>query len=228
MYIKQRLKMFIIAVAGLLLTSVITIQGIYAYMTYTATAMENNFTIALDTMTTVVEKFPSTVPDMNESGLISYEKMVQVANTGYLDCFVRVKINFSEKDIRNKSSFSWDGQNYYSYNDYKDHLPANWAYNPEDDCFYYMNMVLAGDWPEFSNDLTYDKSIGEYFYKDKDDRVLEGDIITTPLFRHIKTQFANNHDMRTYDINVIEESCPFYLGTDYAEAWAVYDAEEWN
>lgn len=238
MNIKERPRMVGFKKRGLLITVLcviaalallfITVPGIRAYLTDMADPMENNFTIALDTTTTVVEKFPENVPDMNESGLASFYKLIQIANTGYVDCFVRVRINFSETEIRDESSFTWDGEHWYSYAEYKDHLPDGWVYNPDDDCFYYKNVLIAGDWEDFSKNLIYDAKIGEYFYKNDDDNILEGDIITTPLFVSIKTQFKDNHDMRTFTIYVAEESCPFYLGTDYAEAWETYDAEEWD
>ncbi len=223
---KHRIKLFLLSMVAVLTMSAITIPGIYAYLTDATDPMKNNFTIALDTTTTVVEKFPENVPEINGS-IASYEKMVQIGNTGYLDCYVRVHVNFTEKYIRDITSFSWDGQNWYRYDDYKDHLPVNWVYNADDDSFYYTNMLIAGDWADFSKNLVYDKTIGEYFYKPDDGTVLNGDIITTPLFRYVKTEFKDVHDMRTYAIDVTEESCPFYLGNNYSEAWQIYDAEEW-
>lgn len=225
----KKLKKIICTAAVLSLAlSFITVPGIHAYLTDVGPTLENNFTIALDPTTTVVEKFPTEVPEIdNNTSLVRFMKLVQIGNTGFIDCYVRVHLNFSEKDIRDKAQFSWDGTNFYSYADYKNHMPAGWMYNGADDAFYYTPILYAGNWTDLSKNLVYDKSIGEYYYKDNDNNVLSSNIITTPLFKYVRVQFDNPRDMRTFAIDVTEESVPFYLGTNYSQAWAAYDAGGW-
>ena len=222
----KKLAMFSLAVLTAL--SIITVPGIHAYLTDVGPTLENNFTIALDPTTTVVEKFPTQDPTIEGDSLIKFMKLVQIGNTGYIDCYVRVRFNFSDKDIRNKATFSWDGEHFYSYADYVNHLPEEWLYNAEDDCFYYTPMLYAGDWAELSKNLVYDKALGEYFYADDDNNILVNNMITTPLLKYVKVAFDNPKDMRTFTFDVVNESVPFYLGTDYISAWKTYDAETWD
>lgn len=219
------------AVALTVTVSCTAIPGIHAYLTDVGPTLENNFTIALDPTTTVVEKFPTEFPEIEDTAdmtLLDFMKVVQIGNTGYIDCYVRVHLNFSDKSIRDKASFSWDGTNFYSYADYKNHMPAGWTYNESDDCFYYTPILYAGDWATLSKNLIYDKTLGEYFYKDDDNNILSSNIITTPLIKYVKVTFENPRDMHTFSLDVVEESVPFYLGSDYRQAWATYDAETWD
>lgn len=212
-----------IAAILLMILPVTAASGIYAYLTDTAPVLKNNFTIALDPVTTIVEKFPTKEPEAAGNNAIRFLKAVQIANKGFIDCYVRVRLQFSDTDIRDKSFMSWDGTNYYSYADYKNHLPAGWTYDSSEDCFYYTPILYAGDWTNFSKDFTYDKTSGEYFYKDGDNNIRQNNIITTPLIKYVKIQFSSPNDMRTFQLNAIEESVPFYLGSDYRSAWTNYE-----
>ncbi len=218
----------VFAAAILIIVPFTAAPDIYGYLTHMGPVLENNFTIALDPTTTVVEKYPTKDPELEAPTLVKFMKVVQIGNTGYIDCYVRVRFHFSDIDIRNRAVFSWDGANFYSYADYKDHLPDGWIYNASDDCFYYTPMLYAGDWADLSKDLVYDKGMGEYFYEDSDNNILSSNMITTPLIKYIKVAFDDPKDMRTFELNVAEESVPFYLGTDYKSAWDVYDAETWD
>lgn len=221
-------RLAVLSLAALMALSVITVPGIRAYLTDVGPTLENNFTIALDPTTTVVEKFPSEEPTIEGSSTARFMKVVQIANTGYIDCYVRVRLHFSDSEIKNKATLSWDGSHYYTYSEYVRHLPTGWVYDSTDDCFYYTPMLYAGDWAEFSKNLEYDKALGEYFYKDNDNNILAGNIITTPLIKYVKVRFDNANEMRTFQLDVVEESVPFYIGSDYRQAWAAYDAETWD
>ena len=61
--------------------SVGTIPAAMAYMTDIAETMDNPFTIALDSTSEIVEKYPDPDPDP-DGNITSYEKSVQVINTG--------------------------------------------------------------------------------------------------------------------------------------------------
>lgn len=194
------------------------VGGILAYLTDRTVDMENNFTIALDTTTTVVEKYPDPDPDLNGT-VASYEKAVQFGNTGFVDAYVRTKLEFTESDIEGKTKFSWDGTNYYSVADYKNHLPNGWKYR--DGYYYYEPILYAGDWAKISEDLIWDPILGEYFYHEKDTLKTCREI-TVPLIRYVKTEFSEPKDMRSYELNVSEESVPFYFGNDCFQAWDNY------
>lgn len=227
--VKKHIKTAVLfSILAVMMFSAVAVPGIHAYLTDVGPTLENNFTIALDPTTTVVEKYPTPDPTIDSNNIVKFMKMVQIGNTGYIDCYVRVRLNFSEKCIRDQAYFSWDGTNFYRYADYKNHLPAGWVYNTSDDCFYYTPILYAGDWAELSKNLVYDKGIGEYFYKDEDNNVLSSNIITTPLLKYVKVQFENGKDMKTFTLDVVEESVPFYLGNNYSQAWQTYDAERWN
>lgn len=215
-------RVMTMAACGALLGGILfgTAQPALAYLTDVDDPMFNHITIALDSTSTVVEKYPKPTPDM-ENTIASYEKAVQVANTGYIDEYVRVRMDFTEKDIENKTQFSYDGVNFYSVADYKNHLPNGWTYNTSDGYYYYTPIVYSGDWEEISKNLIYDETIGEYFY-DAGDQIMENPIITVPLVRFVKTVFDNPKDMRSYGLNVFSESVPFYFGSDYSSAWTNY------
>ena len=106
--------------------------------------MDNKFTIALDSTSKVVEKFPDPNPDLSEDSIASYEKAVQVINTGYIDEYVRLRLDFSDSDIESKTKFSYDGQNFYSVEEYRKHLPSGWVYNAEDGYYYYTKILETG------------------------------------------------------------------------------------
>ena len=197
-----------------------TVPSAYAYLTDIADRLDNNFTIALDSESTTVEKFPDPDPE-TQGNTVSYEKAVQAVNTGDIDEYVRIRLSFSEGDIEDKTQFSSDGTNWYSVDDYKNHLPSGWVYNNEDGYYYYTPILPSGNWEEFKGDLVYNAETNTWYYQDGD-TVRQLDIITTPLIRYVRTTFDEPADMRSYGINVHTEDCPFYLGGNYAEAWEAY------
>lgn len=207
--------------SGLLATMLVfagSVPSVLAYMTDIADPMDNKFTIALDSTCRVVEKFPE--PELTDT-VISYEKAVQVINTGYINEYVRVRLDFSDDDVKNKTQFSWDGKNFYSVDSYKDHLPSGWTYNSSDGYYYYTKILETGDWEGVKETLRYDAESGQYFYNDGQ-ALMTSNMITTPLIRYVKTVFTDAKDMRTYGLYVSAESCPFYFANDYANAWKAY------
>lgn len=194
-------------------------DGIHAYLTDMPDILENNFTIALDSTSTLVEKFK---PDPAIEGpAAEYGKTVQVANTGYLDEYVRVRLTFTEEDIEEKTEFSADGATFYSVDEYRNHLPTGWVYDESDNFYYYTLPLETGGWEDASKKLDYRKNVGEYFYKDGQE-VLKGSFVTTPLITDVKTTFSDLKDMRSYELIVDSESVPSYFGTDYKSAWKNY------
>lgn len=216
------------------------IGGALAYQTDITAMIKNPFTIALDCTTTVVEKFPPpdpedppdtppgqtkppTIQPTPNGNILQYEKAVQIANTGYIDCYVRVRLDFSEEDVANKSSFSQDGTNWFTWAQFKQNVERNgWSYNSADGYFYYKDIVYAQNWDKVSGKLTYDKKHGEWFYPTSAKDIIADRCITKPLIRYVKTTFASPKDMRTYELNVYEESVPYYFGNSCRNAWDNY------
>lgn len=215
MKLKKILPIFLLC--GLILIP--AVPAAVSYMTDQPDDMLNPFTIAMDSTTTVVEKFPD--PGEPEGTIQSFEKAVQIANTGYIDCYTRVALTFSEDDIKNKTKYSYDGTNYYTQEEYINHLPSGWVYNKDDGYFYYT-PILEASWNEIENKFVYDKQWGEHFYPEGENVMVSHAAITTPLIRYVKTEFDSPEDMRTYSLHVYSESVPFYFGTDYASAWRNY------
>lgn len=236
----------VLSAAALIIGGMIAVSGILAYLTGTGPILRNNFTIALGVSHVIVEKFPfdadlgtassETTFTVNSDGsqTASYNKMVQVANTGFVDEYIRVKLECSESNITPTVRFSSDGTNYYcgdpkctTHDLYIDHLPDGWVYNKTDGFYYYTKIVEAGDWDGLERKLTYDAGQFRYFYKDTNStEVLSGPILTTPLIKHVKNRFENPQDIKSYGINVVAQSCPFYNGSNYSEAWANYDPND--
>lgn len=201
-------------------------NGIHAYLTDMPDVLENNFTIALDSTSTVIEKFEADPLIDSEHNSASYEKAVQIANTGYLDEYVRVRLTFSEKDIEGKTEFSADGTTYHKVAEYrKQHLPQGWVYNETDGFYYYTEVLEAEGWEDTSKKLEYQENIGEYFYGEGQE-ILSDSCITVPLIKNVKTTFSEPKDMRSYDLIVDSESVPSYFGADYSSAWSNYLAEK--
>lgn len=198
------------------------VGSVGAYLTDTEDTLVNKYTMALDVSSKVVEKYPYDTPTIDTSHfLISFEKAVQVANDGAVDEYVRVRLDLTDEDIKSKTSFSWDGTNYYAVDDYKNHLPDGWTYNEADGFYYYTPIVYAGGWDDLKAHFTYNSATGHYEYPAAQE-ILSGSSITVPLIRYVKTQFADAKDMRSYGLNVYDESCPAYLGSDHASAWKAY------
>lgn len=239
--IQNKIRLLLVFVALLsFVCGLFTINGIQAYLTDSGSVLENNFTIALDVSHVVVEKFPppndaglsQTYPNIN-GNTASFEKAVQIANTGYVDAYIRVRLDFTDSDVMRKTKFSSDNQNFYTADPngaagsrYIDHLPDGWVYDMSDGFFYYTKLVEAGDWEEIEKELLFDVSQYRYFYKENNE-LIESPIITVPLIRYVSSAFADPKDMRTYGINVIAQSCPFYTGNDYADAWTNYDPNDY-
>lgn len=199
------------------------LEGIRAYMTDRAETMENNFTIALDPVLELPEYFPN---DFEITGSrMEFTKMIQVVNSGYIDAYGRIRISFSDSDIEKLTAFSYDGVNYYSVEDYKNHLPSGWVYNAEDDYYYYTPILVADkdEWEARSqSDMVYKEEEGGYFYKEED-LVYKGDaadeIKSVPLVKYVRTTFAKSSDIRSYSIDVKAGATAYFWGDNYKSAW---------
>lgn len=122
---QKRVKPYVLVAAVLLLA--VVIAGIIAYLT------DNEFHVN-DLMikpvrTEVVENFEP--PDLNEfepGNNIEFTKEISAKNTGEADCYIRISLEFSDAQKAKISRLTWDGQNWYSVEDFHNHLPPNWVY----------------------------------------------------------------------------------------------------
>lgn len=96
----------------------------------------NEFSVR-DVKTEIVEDFKK-VSDT------SFDKVVQVTNTGEPDCLVRVRVNVTP--VSETSNITIDG---LSYDAFLASLTAGnekgWVYNADDGFIYYMDVLKSGD-----------------------------------------------------------------------------------
>ena len=114
-----------------------------------------------------------------------FQKSVQIANNGNIDCYIRVRLEFSSSAVRDISWLSNDDDKdneeaYINASDYPDSdLPQGWEYRREDDCYYYTEAVPP-----------------------------EG--VTATLIKWVKTIFPDDNSVEAdeYDIFVYSEAVP--------------------
>lgn len=199
------------------------ISNIVAYQTDRPQVMENNFTIALDPVVHPTEDFSREERPDIEGPVMSFSKVVQLTNTGYLDAYGRVKLTFEDSEIEKRSQFSPDGVNYYSVADYKNHLPAGWTYNESDGYYYYTPVLVAEGWEDLQKKLEYDNERGGYFYNAANrGNVISGKCISVPLIQKVKTVFDSPSQIRGYSIMISSDSTAAYWGNNYKEAWDAF------
>ena len=139
-------------------------------------------------------------PDELRVGENSYQKEVAIENTGNTDAYIRVFLDFSSSDISSISEISSDGgETFYSYDEFKNHIPENWEYVPSGilgGYFYYKIPVCPGE-------------------------------KTPNLITNVKTTFSSAIDVDEYDVIVYAESVqtidkdgiPFPGDTAWASSW---------
>jgi hypothetical protein len=174
-----------------------------AYLT--AGDSETNSLTTGENVIEIVETFtPSqATPELNTTK--TYTKDVKVKNSasnGMTDCYVRVFLDFSDNTIRNASQVSADGTNYYSWSDFKSHLPSGWTYVSTGlltDYFYYTQPLAPGE-------------------------------STPSLIKSVKTAYTTDATITDFDIYVYAESIQtkdidgnVFTGTNpWQSAWTEY------
>ena len=159
----------------------------------------NKFTIGENEIE-VEEKF--TPPDELVVGDNTFTKTVQFKNTGDVPCYIRAFIEFDDDSVRGVSKVSPDGTNYYTMEEFKNHLPEGWVY------------VDSGNMGPY------------YYYKN----VIEVGASTPKLLHSVKTTFADPADIENYNIYVYAESVQTldkngnaFTGADaWRTAWTEY------
>lgn len=196
----------------------------YAYLTDIGDTQVNKCTIALDPSTKIVEYFPTFDEKNIEGTVYHFRKGVQIFNDGYVDAYIRARLDFTDSNILKGTTFSWDGKNFYSFNDFCNHVEDNgWHYCASDGYFYYKTPISAGNYEKFQQDMIKDDETKIFNWKAESslgNTQVDGvTIATTPLIKYIETSFPNRGQMRNYTIDVSQDAVASYLGDDYSAAW---------
>lgn len=195
-----------------------------AYLTDIGETKLNKATIALDPSTKIVEYFPEFTTDNVKGGVYHFKKGVQVFNDGYVDAYVRVRIDFTSSSIKNKSKLSFDGKNFYSFSDFCTQVENNgWHYCSSDGYFYYKTPISSGNYEELEKSMTKDDET-HIFNWNKESSLgttsFNGvTMLTKPLFTYAECNFGSAAETRNFTIDVSQDSIASYLGNDYASAW---------
>ncbi len=177
-------KLIITIIAALLIVavSIPVIRGTMAYFTDKADGT-NTFIIGNVDIDIEEDFDPPSDPKPGEN---IFKKDVKLKNNGKNTAYGRVWFDFSNTDIADVSEISPDGKEFYSLDEFKNHLPEGWVF-------------------------VEDGEMGGYFYYTKP--LKPGDL-STSLFVKVKTTFDDydgntdrrmNYTVRDYNIYVLTE-----------------------
>lgn len=130
-----------ICVIAITLSAFIGFGTTQAYLTYKRGIM-NNFRVGYNEITVTEEYDPpdEIVPDE----ITEFRKNVQIKNTGTIPCFVRVRLEYSDSDIKKFCTNILNG-NYIKAGDYTNEIErisnGDWIYNNDDNCYYYTKVL---------------------------------------------------------------------------------------
>lgn len=208
-FLKRKWVQAVAVILGAFFLGSAAIMGVRAYLTDGEEAMNTLETAFVSTETEPTPQPPFVTPE--------YQKRISVKNTGNVECFVRVRVEFSDGYFRDWSGFSSDGVNYYSANvngrpsyvldetasgiladAYVNHLPEGWVYIPEDSeaSVHYeddYHNVTAGE----------GELLGGYYYYTIP---LQPGETTENLTERVKTYFKDTESKMPYDIIVYTEA----------------------
>ncbi len=198
--------------------TVLSITGVvFAYLT-----ANNNINNTLTVGKNEVEVSEDFVAPDEQKTDTKYKKQISAVNTGNINCYTRVYVDFSDDTIRSNSYFSngsdidnedsyhsairdiTNTDSYVYYNETKNeypNLPKNWIFVPDNS--------------------TYDKKLSGYYYYTEP---LAPNEITTPLFTFIRTKYNDANSIKQYDVIVYAESVQTTDAdgkaySDYKTAW---------
>ena len=207
---KRKTKKILIIIA-LAVVFLATVALVYAYLSDLG-GLENKFTVGNNSVE--VEENFDPPPELKE-GDNPFVKMVRITNTGNVPCYVRVFFDFSDSEVKENAKISASindmkdltASTWYSYEDYKEHLPEGWVYiadGPLGGCFYYTEQLKVGE--------------------------------STPnLFEAVNAVFKNAESVTDFEIIIVTDSVQVtdkngeeFKGTDgkgkdaYLDAWREY------
>lgn len=184
---KKKRLVSVLAVA--FLAAAVVVGTTVAYLTANSNKQVNSVSVGYDSVE-IVEDFNPPTKQKTET---IYKKSVRVRNNGTVPCYVRVYVDFSSSEIRDISSFSLDGTNYYSASRnssdssaYINHLPDKWKFIPDNS----DPSSLAGYF-YYIEPLSPDNNISN---------------ISDELLTFVKTRYPNTIEPQQYDIIVYAES----------------------
>ena len=204
-YMRPLLLLLLVCMVGF---GGLNIYHTIAYLTDEDHTSPNRFTFA-NVDITLNEDFRP--PSMTSEGMNSYVKKVWFTNDGTTGAFARVNLQLSSDDVAGITEVSGDGgKTWYSWNDYKNHLPSGWIYQSSG-------------------------TLGGYYYYTKALAVNEQ---TVPLLTNVRTNFKGNgvnrktsdvnKTVRGYDIFVYVEGLQqksldaSKTHTSYSDAWTAF------
>ena len=211
--------------SAVLLAVLAAAGGIMAYLGASDDA-ENTVEVAHDKIT-VTENFPKP-SDLEADNNNYYTKEVGVANTGNVDCYVRVYVDFPDSHTAAGSYYSADGTNYYSAvrdadmsGDTTEEDSGNIIHTRS-----FVNMLNSqdGKWLFVPDDDANDKLKGYFYYKDP---VKPGEK-TDDLFTDVLIKAGDAPE--TLDLvvyaesvdSVYEENGQARIYGSYADAWNAF------
>lgn len=183
----------------LMIFAVILISGsTLAYLFSLSRSRVNTIPIGYDSIK-IVEDFE---PPSKQTTVTQYKKAVYIENTGTVPCFVRMYVDFSDSQIKNISSFSNNGVNFYAAvedtsnpNAFINNLPEGWVFVSD-------GTALLGGYFYFTQPIAPGSPSAE-------------------LFKNVKTDYTSaGFDPIQYDILVYAESVQIIGtdGTDYSKS----------
>ena len=129
----MRVKRFItskrklaVMISCLLVTAALGVCGVLAHYV-DADKANNQFVIGGNTIE-IVEKFD---PPKELVPGISFNKNINVRNTGTVDCYVRVMVAFTDSDMGKYCTVDWNTR--------------DWVYDSEDNYWYYKPAIAEGE-----------------------------------------------------------------------------------
>ena len=126
-YIIKRLEKIGILVLCVIAVALVGRYGILAFLA-DADAARNQLSIG-SLQTKITENFDPP-PDINPG--ISFKKQVAVKNIGDSDCYVRVKILFSDSRMEQYCTVDYD-------------ITGSWVYSASDGYWYYLQPIASGE-----------------------------------------------------------------------------------
>jgi len=198
MAVKNRKKMnvrLILPAILVILVAAASIGGTFAYFTATQNKVNAVSTIGEDKIV-IDEDFPE--PESLNKGENVFKKAVRVKNIGTIDCYVRVRVTFSDKDIEKISQVTCDGSTWEDATVFCNSLPSSWSHD---------------DWVFENGFFYYTKPLGIDKY-------------TPYLTQSIKTTFPDEASIKGFSVDVYAESVNTknfngIESEDYREAWGL-------
>ena len=208
---KTKLTVLILAAVLLALGGAV---AVFAYFT-SMNNKDNTMTIARNTIQVSEQFEPLTQQEIGEN---IYQKEISINNTGNAPCYIRVYADFSDDDIRSRSSLTngsdKDTAAYYS---------ARRTIDPDDGITTFPEFINSqGTWVFVPEDDASPLS-GYYYYPEP----VPAGQSTLPLFTYVKTNNPTAGDIQQYDIVVYSESVQVTgqdgkAFEDYRSAWLEY------